>query len=319
MRRFWSRVNRRFKLRYRIEYCAVKSLYYMICGASPDYAWHVARRMGRIAWRLGVRRRTVLTNLRIAFPEKSEESLAAIGKRSYEHLAQVVVDIMLTRRMVTKNSYRRRIRITGWAQDYLERHGEQGLRERARGIVFTTGHFGNWELSSGVFSLLGVSMAPVYRMPENPWLARFLKSLRLDAQSEFIERRGAVNEMLRHLGAGGNVGFLFDQEALWGHRVKFFGTDSVTHKTPAVLARDYGFPIFFGVMIRTGPMQYEGRGELLELEKTDDREADLQRFVQVLASRLEAQVREHPEQYLWAHRRWKHTGAHDAHKQGRMA
>ena len=115
-------------------------------------------------------------------------------------------------------------------------------------------------MSSGVFSLMGVHIAPVYRMPQNPWLARFIRRIRLDQQSKFIERRGAVNEMLRHLEGGGNVGFLFDQEAIWGYSVQFFGKKSVTHKTPAVLARDYGYPIFFGVMIRTGPMQYEGRG-----------------------------------------------------------
>ena len=49
MRRFWARLNRKWMIRYRFEYLMTRSVYYLACGASPDYAWHVARRIGRLA------------------------------------------------------------------------------------------------------------------------------------------------------------------------------------------------------------------------------------------------------------------------------
>lgn len=315
MKQLWGRLNRKYLVRYRLEYLGLLGVYYLICAAGPEMCWACARLMGRFVWRLGIRRTTVMTNLGIAFPEKSEAERAEIGRRSFEHVAVMVVDILLQRRLVSRANFDRRITVTGWAQRYLEEHGEAALRQRARGIVFITGHFGNWEMSSGIFSILGVHIAPVYRMPQNPFIAKFLNRIRLDRHTKFIERRGAVNEMLRHLDSGGNVGFLFDQEALYGMPIDFFGKPASTHKTPAVLARDHDSPIFFGVTIRTGDMTYEGRGELVDFPpKTEDRAADHRAYMQVLSDMLEAVVREYPEQYLWAHRRWKRTGAHAAYE-----
>jgi KDO2-lipid IV(A) lauroyltransferase len=309
---FFHRLNRKYGLRHRAEFLVLKTVYYMFCGLSPQFAWRAARLGARLGWRVGVRRKTVLRNLRIAFPERSDAELEELGRRSYQHLASMLVDFMYTRRMLTRENFQRHIEITGWAREYLDEYGEQGLRERARGVLFVTGHQGNWELSSGVFSLLGVSIAPVFRMPHNPWTAEFLNGLRLDSQTKLIERRGAVRHMIDHLEKGGNVGFLFDQEAVSGLPVPFFGHPASTHKTPAVLAHDYDVPVFFGVMVRKGDfLDYEARGGLLEMpERTGDRAKDLAAIMERLAAALEKEVRENPEQYFWPHKRWKRYGAH---------
>jgi len=91
--------------------------------------------------------------------------------------------------------------------------------------------------------------------------------------------------------------------------VPFLGVPSHTHKTPALLARDHGVKILFGVMIRRGDfLHYEVRGELLDLSRqTDDRDADLKSITADLMRRLEDEVRDNPEQYLWFHRRWKRS------------
>ncbi|MHC4957754.1 MAG: lysophospholipid acyltransferase family protein [Planctomycetota bacterium] len=309
---FLTRLNRQYGLRHRAEFMLLKTAYYLLCGVSPQFAWRAARLAARLGWRVGVRRKTVLRNLRIALPDRSDAELEALGRRSYEHLASMLVDFMFTRRMLSRSNFNRHISVTGWAREYLDEHGEQGLRDRARGVLFVTGHQGNWELSSGVFSLLGVSIAPVFRMPVNPWTAAFLNGLRLDSQTKLIERRGAVRQMIDHLQRGGNVGFLFDQEAVSGIPVTFFGHPASTHKTPAVLAYDYDVPIFFGVMVRKGDfLQYEARGGLLDLpEPTGDRNKDILAIMDRLAAALEVEVRDNPEQYFWPHKRWKRYGAH---------
>jgi KDO2-lipid IV(A) lauroyltransferase len=111
---------------------------------------------------------------------------------------------------------------------------------------------------------------------------------------------------------GDSIGFLFDQEAVYGPYIPFFGREACTHKTPAVLARDHRVPVFFGVMVRRGDyLHYDARGELVPIPPaTDDKDADIRAILGELVARLENEIRRRPEQYLWAHRRWKRAGAH---------
>jgi len=316
------RLNRLLRLRYRLEYVAAVLVVYGVRCLSPDLAWGAARAAGRLAWRLGIRRKVVLANLAVAFPDLDAEARERLGRRTYEHFGSVCVDILFQRRMISRASFHRRIDVQGWARRYLDEHGEAGLRQRARRVLFLTAHLGNWELSSGVFSLLGVKIAPVFRMPQNPYLDGLLRRIRLDSQSKAIEKRGAVAAMLDHVEAGGNVGILFDQEAVFGMYVPFFGLPACTHKTPAVLARDHGLKVFFGVLVRKGDyLHYEARGEMIDYShKSDDRQRDLEDVTTDLMRRLETEIRRNPEQYMWMHRRWKRVGVHgESHARRKLA
>jgi len=310
----FARANRRFLLRYRLEYLLALFLIYGIRALSPAFAWGCARLAGAALWRFGVRRRVVLENLALAFPDRDEVERRAIARRTFQHFACMAVDIVFQRRFVTRRNLYERFHVVGWAREFLAEHGEQELRRRAQRVLFMTAHIGNWELASGFFSLFGIRIAPVYRAAQNPFLERLLRQLRLERHYALIERRGAVNEMLERFDRGENVGFLFDQEAVYGIYVPFLGHPACTHKTPAVLARDFGVKIFFGVMIRRGDfLSYEGRGRLLDaFERTGDREADLERITAYLNRLLEDEIRSAPDQYLWMHRRWKRTGAYEA-------
>jgi len=312
----WRTLNRRFYLRYRMEYVLALALLHCTRAMSPRFAWGCARLLGSLLFFLGVRRRVALANLAIAFPGRSEEERRAIAHRSLQHFCSMTVDLILQNRMLTARNIDEHFLVTGWAKEHLECHGIDELRRRATKLLFVTAHVGNWELASGYFSLLGVPIAPVYRSPQNPYLERLVRSLRLERVYDMIERRGAVQEMLRRLDRGENIGILFDQEALYGLYVPFFGRLACTHKTPAVLARDYGIRVFWGTMIRRGDyLQYEGRGDLLAYpDQSDDKEADLCRIIADLNARLEAVIRENPEQYFWMHRRWKRSGVHSGEK-----
>ena len=308
------RLNRKYLLRYRLEYVVALVVVYGTRCLSPSYAWRVARSVGRFVWFLGARRKVTLANLEVAFPDYTQRQREEIGRKTMEHFCGMVVDIIFQTRLLTRRNLYDHIQLDDWVRKYFDTHGEDGLRRRATRVLFLTAHFGNWELATGLFSLLGVKISPVYRSPSNPWLDRLLRRIRLDSQSEFIERRGAVGTMLEHFDAGKNVGLLFDQEAMYGIYVPFFGHPACTHKTPAVLVRDYNLRVFYGALVRKGDwIDYEARGEIIEYDvHTEDRDADLKEITTDLMRRLEPLVREYPEQYLWTHRRWKRVGVHGA-------
>jgi len=310
--RFLERLNRRYLIRYRVEYVVALLLVHAVRALSPAFAWEGARTLGSLCWWLGLRRRAVLTNLSVAFPDLPEAERERICRLCYRHFFSVAVDVLFEQRMVNPGNLFRKVRFTGWAKEYLERHGLEGFRERAHRVLFLTAHLGNWEFASGAFGLMGVEIVPIFRAIRNPFVNRLVRGLRLVAHDKLIERRGAVPVMVAHLEKGGNIGMLFDQEATHGLAVPFFGLPARTHKTPAILARDHGVKIFLGVMIREGDfLRYEGRGELLDLSrKSDDRIKDLEEITTELMRRVEAEIRRRPEQYLWMHRRWKRTGIH---------
>lgn len=310
--RWLRRLNRRLLLRYRLEYVVGLAVVSVVRALPPAFAWEGARAVGNLVWRSGLRRRAIMTNLGIAFPEKSEAERREIGRRMMEHFASVVVDILFQRRMLSRRNLMRKVRFHGWMERFLAEQPLADLPGQVRRNLFVTAHLGNWEISSGLFGLLGIRIDPVYRTPRNPFIAKLLRRIRLDSEFEFIEKRGAVAAMMETFGKGGNVGFLFDQEAVYGPYIPFFGREACTHKTPAVLARDHSVPVFFGVMIRRGDyLHYEGRGDLVPIPPaTDDKDADIRAILGELVARLENEIRRCPEQYLWAHRRWKRAGVH---------
>jgi KDO2-lipid IV(A) lauroyltransferase len=91
-----------------------------------------------------------------------------------------------------------------------------------------------------------------------------------------------------------------------GMRVNFMGREAGIHTSPARLHLRSGMPVVFGAVIREAPFKYRLVGDdPIRFEPTGDREADIRELLTILNSRLEKIIREYPEQYLWAHRRWR--------------
>ncbi|MEE8106439.1 MAG: hypothetical protein V3T86_12960 [Planctomycetota bacterium] len=306
----WRQFNRKYQIRYRAEYVVAVVLVYGMRALSPRFAWNLMRGVGRLMYRMGVRKKVVDDNLDIAFPDKSPEERKRIALAMMDHFSSLIIDVLFQRRMLTPSTYQRRVHISGWMKEYLDQHGLEGLQRRAHGVLFLTGHVGNWEVMPGIFKMMGVSITPIYRRPSNPFVDKLLRDIRLGQSTEVVERRGAVAQMIERFEAGGNVGILFDQEAIYGLQVPFFGRYATCHKTPAALVRDHGVKVALGATLRRGDMQYETIGRLLNYEefKTDDRDADLKAITADLMQRLEELIREEPEQYFWLHRRWGKRG-----------
>src|SRR5262249_3762709 len=87
----------------------------------------------------------------------------------------------------------------------------------------------------------------------------------------------------------------------------FFGVPAATVATPALLAIRSGKPVVVGASWSTGgALRYRAR--LLApivARAAEDSEAETLRITAEINRRLEAFVREHPEQWNWIHPRWK--------------
>jgi KDO2-lipid IV(A) lauroyltransferase len=266
--------------------------------------------LGALLYALGIRRRVVLENLRLAFPEKTETGRRAIARATYGRLGETIFEFL---------------RIPDLPRDELERlfvyegwENFEKARARGKGVIAATAHFGNFEVLAAAHTLRGIPITTISRGMKGGtkgdalWTATRKRS----GVEELVIRRGQTYKAaVAALRSGRVLGYVIDQSEPSRSAVfpTFFGVPCATAATPAVLAWRTGAATVFAVSV---PLP-DGRHRViiegpLDPPDTGDRERDALAFMQDLNDRLERRVREHPEQWYWLHRRWKRRAPRDA-------
>ncbi|HYW09232.1 MAG TPA: lysophospholipid acyltransferase family protein [Longimicrobium sp.] len=286
---------------HRAEYALARTLETAVATLPESAADAVGRSVGRIVHGLGIRRSTVEGNLRLAYPSASDEWIAATTLAAYEHLGREAAAIL----RLSKLDHSAVIARTDVARDWGKL--DEALAEK-RGVLLVTGHYGNWEIAAAAVAARGVPIAAIVRRQGNRLVDARLDGLRRRLGVETITQREAPSRVPRLLRKGGVVGIVGDQDARRsGVFVPFFGRPASTHRGPALFALRLGAPVLASVARRLPgtPGRYRVAGERVETPRTGDLEADVRTLTAALAARLEAEIREAPEQYFWFHRRWK--------------
>lgn len=288
-------------LQDRAEYAVARALQAAISALSDASADRAGAQFGSwVRSPLGIRKRVVAENLRSAFPAASDEWIEATSKRAFEHLGREAAAILRLSRLPPERVVER--------TDLI---GEDELRAElgnGRGAILFTGHFGNWEVGAAAIAARGIPMHAVTKRLRNPLVDQRLGETRHRLGIQTISHGKAPRQVPRALRQGHVVGIVGDQDArasgLW---IPFFGRDASTHRGPALFARRLGSPLFatFVTRLPGTPPRYRVHLDQVSVPETGDLEADLQAATEVLHERLEAAIREHPEQYFWLHKRWK--------------
>ena len=258
------------------------------------------KRVGRLLHRAGIRRDTVESNLRLAFPEKDEKWIRGTMLKAYEHLGREVAAMMRLSKLDPAGVVERTVP-AGW--DALEE-----ARSLGKGVLLVTGHYGNWEIAAASVASRGIPIAAIVRRQGNRIVDERLQMLRNNLGVETIYQGQAPTRVPRILRANGVVGIVGDQDARRsGVFVPYFGRPASTHRGPALFALRLGAPVLSCIARRMpgDGIRYEVTGERVEFTPTGELEADVLSLTAELAQRLERQVRMAPEQYFWFHKRWK--------------
>lgn len=180
--------------------------------------------------------------------------------------------------------------------------------EKQRGVMFVTGHCGNWELLALVCGVRVSPISVVARRQNNPYLNRLLERARGRFGNRVIYKQGALRGIVSELKKGGTVGILMDQAVVAeeGIIIDFLGRPAWTTKVPALIARKTGAAAIPAFIHREGP----GRHVVtvypeIELSRSADSDEALVQDTKEFSSRIEKHIQDHPEQWLWMHRRWK--------------
>jgi KDO2-lipid IV(A) lauroyltransferase len=287
------------------EYYALRGAVATLDRLSIHRAARIGAWIGGLGYRpFGVRRDVVERQVRAAFPGLAEDEVLRIARASYESLGRTTIETALLPAYSREQVLGMFDRVEGW--DVVERAHAGG-----RGILFVTGHLGNWELGGSYVAARGIPFEAVTRRMQNPLFDRYITETRRRIGMTVIPDAEAVRRVPRAARDGHAIAFVVDQGAagLASTWVPFFGRYAKTPRGPAVFALRLGAPVVFGAALRQPSGRYVMHFEEVVVEPTGDREADVDRIVAAYTSTLERWVRRAPEQYFWHHRRWKHQRA----------
>ena len=191
----------------------------------------------------------------------------------------------------------------------VEFEGLDALRAaltEGRGLVITSGHFGNWEVAGSSLAAYGMPVDAVMQRLRNTDVNAYVQRVRNRLGMGLIDRSSAWDRLRASLEAGKIVAFVADQDARErGVFVPFFGRPASTHRAPALLALRADAPFFVGGALRIGPRRYRSWAVRLEPPAEGDIGRRVLELTRAWSAELERRIRLSPEQYFWHHRRWK--------------
>lgn len=299
------------KLVYRLQYVLVLGLvgiFYLLPTSMASWLGAILGRFAGFILRGASRRAT--QQIARALPEKTPGEHAAICRNMWRNLGRIVAEYAHLPRMLERERHRPGL--------YFEIYDEAGalkLSKDGRGAIFAGAHFGNWEVGGAISGLFDLNSYAFGRPLNNPYveslLVRFRESMGLKLLAKGTGQDG-VRRLLGVLREGAAVGMLVDQAQRGGVHSTFFHQEVRTSPAFVSVAYHLGTPIFPLLVTRTAGCHF--RVDILrplELPDTGDREADIESVVRGHDAWLESRIREHPEQWLWLHRRWKTWPRHE--------
>ena len=243
--------------------------------------------------------RTALINAKLCFPDLDDDGAQALAMAAWDNLGRLGGEFVHLREL-RPFAPDGRVEVRGL--EHL-----QAVRESGKPAVIVTGHFANWEVMAATICLGGLRARVSYRHANNPFIDAHITRMRhaygvpdLSAKNE-----AGVREMVLALQKGQSVTFLNDQHFTLGVEAPFFGHMLKTAPGPARLARRFGAPILPVSVTRKPKARFVVTFHPpFAADKNPDKTIAIANTVARINGFLEAQIRAHPQDWFWVHRRW---------------
>ncbi|MEZ5841064.1 MAG: lauroyl acyltransferase [Hyphomicrobiales bacterium] len=279
-----------------LEYAGVRLLGAAIGALPVDFASAAMGRTWRLIAPLTSRHRRALTHLALAMPEKTPAEREAIARAMWENLGRVFAETFFIEKI---------------ANDPARVSFAQGERVReiaasGQGCSMASMHYGNWEIVIGPATGNGLRSGGIYRPLRTELVERYLLDRRLGLYPGGLFAKGDAvgRKVLAFVKDGGHIAMLADQRKMRGVEVPFFGRPAPTNPFPAMIARVLDVPLIAARTIRTGGARFRIEIEEVPVPRTADRSADILAATTALHAIFERWIREYPDHWMWAQKRW---------------
>ena len=291
-------------LRYVVEYIGVRFALFVLDRISLPKAESMAVRLADIWFKVdGRRRRISEQNILRSGITADQAEATRIAHASFRHFAVLIVESLKSDAFMNEHNWRERVEVC------ISPAAMALLEKPVQAIILVSGHIGNWEISAQMVSYIK-PVVGITRDMNNPYTDKLMKRRKPKNRFTLTPKHDAgLGRLLSVLKNGEILALLTDQHASGrGMMIDFFGTPASTHTSPALLHLVTHVPLCFGYCLRTGPMSFK----LIALDPiihkpTGNKEQDIRAVLERLNRELETAIRQAPEQYLWAHRRWRNV------------
>ena len=250
---------------------------------------------------LRYRRKVVRQNLVRSFPDKDEKEIRRIERRFYQNLCDMFVETPKMLRMKS-NGYQSRI-------TYTNPELAQRLYEQGKNVFFAIPHSGNWEwFGKMIPQITPLKALAIYKRVKSPVFERLMLYIRTcDSTLEMVESNMVLRRLAQLRDSQNAVLMMADQSSpglASDYWTEFLHQDTCWFTGIERIAKKLDYDIVFVDMRRKGRGRYEVSFELVtdNPKETNDGEI-MERYVRCVEHFIEA----NPDNWLWSHRRWKHT------------
>lgn len=253
---------------------------------------------------LGGWRRRVRENLALIFPDMPRSEVRRMERAVPANIGRTLIEIYSGAEFVARVAP---LPLTGPGAEALMQAHAAG-----RPILWVTGHIGNYDALRGALTARGFQVGALYKPMRNRFFNRhYVAAMHQIGQPLFPRGKAGLAGMVRHLKAGNMLLIVHDQAMSHGVMMDFMGQPALTALSPGELALRHDALLIPGYGLRRGDGGYELWIDAPIAHSTPEV------MVQQLNDSLGAQVRAHPDQWLWTHRRWKDYTILRAERQAR--
>ena len=249
------------------------------------------------------RRKIVAKNLRLSFPEKSNEQRNVLERKFYRRFASTIMEIIYGYRISDEEMRER------FVFENIELVEE--LAHRNKGVFFMLGHLGNWEWIADIgkrYTDNNIKEYNVYRQQKNASVDKAMLALRNKrGGGGCIEKKQLLRQLvaMRHAGNPITIGLISDQKPsprnahIW---TMFLNQETAFLDGGEILARKFGYAVTYVHVESPKRGYYRARFELITDNPAAANPTDI---TLAYAQHLEQNILESPELWLWTHNRWK--------------
>jgi len=249
---------------------------------------------------LGYRKKVVMENLRLVFPDKTNSEIATIAKRFYKHLCDMIVESIKSI-SISEEELARRFQYENL--DYLEH-----LHNKGYSVLLMCGHYASWEWSSLLAKKSSFESLAVYKKMDNPYFDNLVKRIRGRFGAAIVPNKQIAKVLYRKFKEGKQtitlilsdqtpkIGAFKDRQAFMGINVPVFtGTEE--------LAKLLGFATVYLHIEKIKRGYYSAKFIPIGENPRDYKDFEI---TKLFLREIEKQIEAEPAFYLWSHKRWKH-------------
>lgn len=250
---------------------------------------------------ISYRKETIKENLNNAFPDWDEKQIKKTMKAFYSYFAVMMVESI---KVLSMNLASMEKHIKFQNPEIIKQYYKEG-----KSVIAISAHLGNWEWTHGLRNEIPHHCLIIYKPLSDKHFNNLITRARSKFNSSMVSMREIPRELLRLKREGiiSLSGYISDQSPIWDevqYWTTFMNQNTPVYLGPEKLARKMDTAVVYFRMKIISRGQYE-----VEIVPITDQASKTKEYeiTEKHVKLLEADIRKHPEYWLWTHRRWKLT------------